>query len=794
MRIESSYPTPIMGVSTLAPRNRLRGHAEEQINFRSDPVNKLTRRPPCQWKRTLIPYYLNKGAVTYHSYQLDGVKISYIADKVYEKVHCFVDDVPTQVLDFPVGFLGDFQDRLVMQSVDNETYLLNKDKTVEMLPEIEEDTIQKYSHINVLSALNYGEKVTVNITIPSNITTVRKTVTYTVPDLGVTEPDYDTADKARATQQVASSLASAITGVYADLSALALGSSVAVWNNAANRWVSVEIETGQGDRSCVSINQEVSTTEGLPLFAKVGTRIKVQPDPTSDNGVYYLQAERVSDTPSGLTLEEVVWVESRSPLEPYKLDLNTLPSIIKYEDGVFTINQIAFRDRLVGDDTSVKVPKFVGSTIENIGYFQKRLVFLSDNNVSMSEADDVLNFWKQSAVQLLVSDTVSVSSSAVGVDRLKHIVPHNRDLLIISANSQFKISGAEGITPQSISMALTARYECQVDVPPVTMGNAVYYPIDYGNSTGIHEYRAEKNTTQDVSTPLTNHVIGLMKGSVVHLVSNSNLEMIALQTNGLNGATDLFIYEQYTTSNGERKQSAWSSWAIEGVNEILAMEFKDDKLSLIVGEDDHVILKEIDMYSKITNGVNDVYLDDLLQVVVGADNKVTLPVGYRTTNISVVLGETTEYPYDIVPSTVSGSEVTIQAGIDLENKQVYIGRKYVSSYTPTRPFKYAEDGTTITTDRIRVGRFILDLVETNEIKMNIESEYYTTDDQVFNSRYVGELNNLVGKLSFHTGDIKMSFAQDARLAKAKFYCDNHLGCNIIGLSWEGQYFQSKGRM
>lgn len=795
MRIESSYPTPIMGVSTLAPRNRLRGHAEEQINFRSDPVNKLTRRPPCQWKRTLIPYFLSQGSIAYHSYTLDGTKISYLAEKSQDKVHCFVNDIPTQILDLPVGFYDDFQDRMVMQTVDNDTYLLNKDKVVRMLPDVETDTIQKYSHINVLSSLNYGETVTVNITIPSLIAPVRKTVTYTVPELGVTEPDYDSADQARATKQVASSLASSITSAYADLSALALGSSVAIWNNASNEWLSVEIETGQGDRSCVAINQEVSTTEGLPLFAKVGTRIRVQPDPTSDNGVYYLQAERVGDIPSGLVLEEVVWAESRSPDEPYKLDLDTLPLILTYEDGVFSIGNIAFRDRLKGDNNSVKVPKFVDSTIENIGYFQKRLVFLSDNNVSMSEADDVLNFWKQSAVQLLVSDTVSVASSAVGVDRLKHIVPHNRDLLITSSNGQFKISGSEGITPQSISMSLTARYECQVDVAPVTMGNAVFYPIDYGTSTGIHEYRAEQNTTQDVATPLTNHVIGLMKGGAQFLASNSNLEMLALVTNGNNGSTDIFVYEQYTTSSGKRQQSAWSGWSINGVDEILAIEFKDDRLSIVVSEGDYVVLKEIDMYSKVTSGNNNVYLDDLLKLTVDENNQLTLPDGYDERNIVVVLGENTQYPFDLTTFSLNDRTITLEdEDLDLANKTVYIGKNYVSSYTPTRPFKYDEDGTTITTDRIRVSRYILDLVETNEVKMEIISDYYQTDDQVFNSRYVGELNNLVGKLAFHTGDVKLSFAQDARYAKARFYCDNHLGCSIIGLSWEGQYFQSKGRM
>lgn len=800
MRIESAYPTPVMGISTLAPRNRLRGHAEEQINFRSDPVNKLTRRPPCQWKRTLIPYGVGSSAA-YHSYTIDNTKISFIAEKVYNKVHCFVDDIKVDELDLPENFLGSGSNRLTMESIDNTTYLLNKDKVVKLLPDTEEDNIPKHSHINVLSALNYGESVTVNVSIYTPLGNIeiprRVSITHTVPDLGIQDPDYDTADKARATKQVAASLASQLSGADPDISAVALGSSVSVWNNNSNTWLNVEIETGQGDRSCIAINQEVSTTNGLPLFAKVGTRIKVQPDPTSDNGVYYLQAERIAESPTGQTLEEVVWSESRSPVEPYKFDPDTLPAVIEYKDGSFNIARINFRERKSGDNNSVKVPKFVDSTIENIGYFQKRLVFISDNNVTMSEADDELNFWKQSAVQLLVSDPVSIASSATAVDVLKHLIPHNRDLLITTSNAQFKISGAEGITPQSISMSLTARYDCVTDVAPVTMGNAVYYPIDYGRSVGIHEYRAEANTTQDVSTPLTNHIIGMMKGSPYYLVSNSNLEMLALVTSDQNSGADIFVYEQYTSSTGKRMQSSWSKWNIENVNVegIRALEFNDTKLSLIVEELDAILLKEIDVYSKVNTNETEIYLDDLLTVQAEANNIVRVPENYKKTGLTIVLGDNTPYPLETVNYTDVGEfELQIDSELNLENKTIHIGRKFVSTYTPTRPFKYDENGKTITTDRLRVSRYIIDVVETNELKMKINSEYYSTDDQVFNSRYVGQLNNLVGKLSFHTGDIKMSFAQDARYATATFYCDNHLSCNIIGLSWEGQYFQSKGRM
>lgn len=842
MRVESSYPTPIHGVSSLAPRNRAKGQAGLQVNFRSDPVNKLTRRPPMKWVASLLTG-VNGDNFLYHSYERDNVIYRYLLDKTTGELHIYTDTTYRGSLPSPAGYVGH---NMVAETIDHETFFLNTDTVVEMRPDTDADVIEKVSHLNVTAALNYGETVQVNVTKSNGD---RHVVTYTVPDLGTSNPDYDTADKARATKQVALELAARINGggthvvrvpnpdypddpfsdsdfikycqPYRDdgsggcennpnydtnqsvcnayitsytgvpgVTAVALGSAVAVWEDGRAEWLDLEIETGQGDRSCVAINNTIENTDGLPLFAVVGTRITVKPDPTSDRGTYYLQAERTAQQPSGEDLEEVVWSETRNPEQPYALDETTLPLRCKFEDNTFTLSRIAFKDRQNGDDDSVPQPDFVGETITNIGYFQKRLVFVSENNVIMSEADDAVNFWRQSAVQLLVTDPVSIASSATSIDRLAHIVPHNRDLLVIASNGQFKIDGSTGITPETISMALTTKYECQISVPPVTMGNSVFFPIDYGDSTGLQEYTGEKDTNQDFAAPLTHHVIGYMRGAAKLLTASPNLEMIAMVTEGTE-ENRIFMYEQYTNDANQRLQRSWSEWAFSGSNKILDIELRNDRLTMIVEESGNIVLKEVDMYSRVTTGINEVYMDDLIEVQT-TGRLALLPDDYNASGLTVIRGVGTNYEYNEIGFSITGNLITLDE--EVNNGIVYVGKLYESRYRPTRPFKYDENNIAITTDRIRISKYILNIVETNEIKMHIISDYYDVDDQVFNSRYVGGINNLVGNIPFHTGDIKFSYAQDANLAEAEFYCDNWLGCTIAGLSWEGQYFQSKGRM
>lgn len=844
MRIEGMYPPPILGVSTLNPRHRIEGQAGEQVNFRSDPIKRLTRRPPLRYDNdSLLIANQNADVMFYHSYERDGDTYRIIVNKVNGNVFTFKNNERVSSTGNLAGYVGE---NLIAQTIDHDTYIVNTDKVTKMKDGTDNLLIKKVSHINVTSALAYGETVIVNITRSNGD---RHVISYSVPSLiesGNPEdpPDYDRADRARATRQVALMLAAKINGggthtvkvpnpdypevptadaewrdkcmeynasgsnpnytptasvckpyvsYYSGISgvtAAALGSSVAIWEDDGEEWLDVEIETGQGDRSCVAVNQVIENVDGLPLFAVVGTRITVRPNPTSEKGTYYLQAERTADSPSGELLEEVVWAETRHPYELNAFDETTMPHRIRFNGSTFSAGTVPWKDRQAGDNNSNPRPEFIENTIEDIGYFQKRLAFLTENYAVMSETDDEINFWRQSAVTLLVNDRVQVSSSAVGIDKLKYFVPHNRDLLVVASNGQFKINGDVGITPQTISMALTTKYECQTSVAPVTIGNSVYFPIDYGESTGLQEYTGEKDTGQDFAAPLTNHVIGYMRGKATLLTASPNLEMIAMVTEGAD-KNQVFIYEQYTDNRGKRISSSWSTWKFSGNARIIDLVFKNDELEVIAHEDGKVFIKHVSMYSRVSTGSEEVYLDDLY---VGSTNGdyVDLPEGYEPDGIVCIRGDNLEHELFKTPFTIEGSRLHFPENIG--NGKVYIGKQYMSTYRPTRPFRYNEDGNAITTDRLRISRFIISMVDTHQMFMRTISKYYDTEDQEFNSRFINHVDNKIGEIPFYSGDYKFSFAQDAELAEAEFYCNNWLGCTISAISWEGQYNQSKGRM
>jgi hypothetical protein len=440
-----------------------------------------------------------------------------------------------------------------------------------------------------------------------------------------------------------------------------------------------------------------------------------------------------------------VWSEDRNPLQAHSLNTTTLPHKIGYNGSLFTFSGIDFKARQTGDDISVPFPEFLGQKIESIGYFQKRLVVVSGNGVYMTETDDLLNWFKQSAIQLLVTDPIGVTTSELATDVILHLIPHNRDLLVITSNSQFKISGSEAITPSTVSMPLTTKYECQVSVAPVALGNSVYFPVDYGDSTGVQEYTGQENTSQDYAAPVTNHIIGYLTGKAELFAGSPNLEMLAMTTSD-SADNELFIYEQYTERGGKRSQQAWSTWKFTDDEVILDMKFRRNELIVIVAKGNDVIVKAIPMYTRVTTSPIDVYLDDML-VLTTTGLTVTVPTGYSTTGCIAVRGTGTESELWEVQYTRDGDVLTFDENIGAG--KVYIGRTFTSAYEPTRPFRYDEDGTTITTDKIRVSRWILSLVDTHELAMTKQSKYGDDVTIKFESRFVDQYK--LGTIDAYTG-------------------------------------------
>lgn len=799
MRVNQVFPPPIHGVSTLAPVNRLVGQAQLQENFRSDPAAKLTKRASLEWKTRMVTALGNK-LLKHHEYRRSG--------NVYELlvlttgvVYGFVNDVPVTVNSNLSSYITSHTN-INLTTINDTTFVCDKTVPVEVEPDTDytEGNARRIHHLNFVKALSYSEKVTVTITRRSNSTSI--VADYQAPNLNPSLPGA--ADEGRGTSFSA-------TELYADIlvqlaasptfpcSVALNGSTIAFWNTADNDWFDVTLSTGSGVDSVKHFGESIAGIEGLPKFAVDKTVYKVVPSKQSDDGVFYIKSTRISPSitdlwPSGSPrMFEVVWEESRAPNETYTFKQSTMPHTIIYDHGTgeFTcgVSPILWDDRQTGDAKSNAFPGFVGVPIENIGYFQNRLCLLSDNTIYMSETDNLYNWFKQSALQLVVSDPCAISSNAKGIDGLKHMINHNRDLMVVAANGQFKITGDAAVTPQTVSMVLTTAYECQVSVAPVGIGNAVYLPVSYGNSSGLSSYTGEPNTSQDSAQPVTAHVVGYMKGAATTLVASSNLEMLIMRTTGC-AHNEMFVLEQARAPNGVLQQLAWCKWVLPETTDIIDITINNDVISIVCLDDGDIVKKVIQLHSAIAQSTQEIFLDDRLTLTSNGLTA-TIPTGYDMTGKIVVRGTGCNYELFEAEYTVAGSTITFDESIADTTCTVYVGTPFTAKYIPTRPFLYDKDtGRPDTKDRIRVNRFILQLVDTHQIKAKIHSLYNTFDDQTFISRVLGNISSFIGEKTFFTGDAKFSFSHGADEATIEFVDSGYLSTTIAGISWEGQLYKS----
>lgn len=799
MTYESTYPAPVYGVSTLSPRDRKFGMAEVQVNFRSDPVAKLTRRPPVKWQKKLATIPEN---VVSHEYTRNGNNVRVLVTNT-GAVKAFINNVEKTVTGDISDYLGDVND-VVMKTINDTTIILNKKKVVRMSPGTD-TMIERVAHINVTSALNYGEKLRIKTQVGVSPPIYYE---YAIPDLGTT-PNYDDADKARATSAVAKNLADQINAdMFGFATAKSKGSTIALWYKLDPFiWLEVEVESGQGDKSVIAVNQTIEDVAGLPRYAVHGTHIKVQPNPESSKGIYYLtaRATRVGATiPLNMAdreLEEVVWAESRSNLEPYHINETTMPRALVYDavTDTFTVGYptSGWADRKTGDNVSCKVPVFVNKTIEHIGYFQKRLVFISDNSVIMSKTDDIFNFWRQSAVSLLVTDPVSIDASTTDIDKLNFITNHNKDLFIVTRNAQLKIAGDVPVTPETIAMPVVTEFDISVTAEPTALGNSMMLPISYGASSGLTRYERERDREQDNANDITSHAVGYIQGDIISMSASSNLEMVIVRN--ATETNTLYVYEQFTYSD-ENLQNSWSKWVFPFT--IVSAKFVNSVLSILYREESapaDLHVATIQFHTQ-TGEQDRIYLDKSIQLYLPDGVSAGIPTGYDYTDcIAVSVGQSLKYIK--IPYTVADGVITLSRNLGL-GARIVLGRETTAIYRPTRPFKRDREGSVITSDKLRLTRFILHLVNTGSISMRVISDHYDDDVQQFIEeeiqrfypRELGATTSILGQRSLYTGDANFAFPYDADIATAEFFTDDYLGVTLSGISWVGQFFQRRRRM
>jgi hypothetical protein len=232
-------------------------------------------------------------------------------------------------------------------------------------------------------------------------------------------------------------------------------------------------------------------------------------------------------------------------------------------DGSATVtandDTLIWDSRGVGDEDSNSHPTFVDNTITDIFLYNNRLGFLTEDNVSMSQAGDYYNFYHKSATTVTASDPIDLSCASIKPAIVRSVVPITQGLLLFSENQQFLMEAENGAwTPANCSISTIASYECDRYLKPVDIGSTVIYVSRNQSWARAFEIFVRGQRDSPAVTETTKIVPEWMPQSITDAVGSTQ--------NGLwvaSGRTSPYMYlHRFYEQGNERPMTAWFKWLL----------------------------------------------------------------------------------------------------------------------------------------------------------------------------------------------------------------------------------------
>jgi len=251
--------------------------------------------------------------------------------------------------------------------------------------------------------------------------------------------------------------------------------------------------------------------------------------------------------------------EDTMPVVLIRTSLSPLTFRATFLDGSESFNNLPllWEPRLVGDEETNSQPSFVGKTIQDIFLYNNRLGFLTEDNVSMSQAGDYYNFYNKSATTQTAADPIDLSCASVKPAIIRSVLPITQGLLLFSDSQQFLMEAENGaFTPANVTINAIANYECDRYIKPVDLGSTVLYVSRNQSWARAFEIFTRGQRNSPTVTETTKIVPEWMPQTITEAVGSAQ--------NGLwvaSSRTSRYMYlHRFYEQGEERPMASWIRW------------------------------------------------------------------------------------------------------------------------------------------------------------------------------------------------------------------------------------------
>lgn len=787
---DGSFGYMIQGVSQQPARVQPEGHVKQQINMLSDPERGLISRPGSVVGSTGIMPTCAFGSQ--YNHVIVGSTPYLIAVEPAGRVRAFTYPTMSEVVVAGhSGFTGYTAGGTYSAfAIGNTVYLLNQDKTV--LGSTVVNSTDLYSTWGYVFCLGGMLSRTYKLNIRYSDGTVA-TGTYTTPD-DPSGGDQNKTSGGWIIEQLHDSIIAhanykaGVTTIQRARDHLSIIITDGVYD--------LTTEDGEGNTTLRCGRASAEVMENVPQFAPVGAIVRVYGDKgTKADDVWLRFESTVGVTTVGNGMGRPGrWVETVDPNNGYAIDASTMPHILTFSAGSFTLTEGNWLGRRVGAPISNPIPGFINRKITDIGEVANRVYMIAGKTFNASQTRTANNnghndFFRKTASEWLATDPISVQESGGGSGDLLYGILYDKNLVIAAEKGQFFISGTEALTPQTVAMPKTSTYNTEKSVKPIVVENYLLYPFSRADFAGVNEVRPTTSVLDTYIDETTKVVTKYIPGKIKQITASSAGRIVVCRNT--QNPSRLYVY-QYLWSGNEKKQNAWHTWQF-GFN-IDFIQFVDNRLYFLYrnpNNDGRPMMAYIDV-DRPTFGIHpSPYLLDLQQEIGTLGNSALVKrgdyifVASTDTENNYAGGQISPVSYEF-----SGTSGTFEAGYDLFGS-VY-GVPYVSSVTVNDPKVVDWRGRAKTNVDVLIEKYVADYYESGPMAAYVKSSYVSPVEQLVWSNdslpLVDDPEN-VDLLS--DGKFDVPWGYDPKFADMVLKSATHIPISITEVRWYGEYFENR---
>lgn len=558
---------------------------------------------------------------------------------------------------------------------------------------------------------------------------------------------------------------------------------------------SLVVSDDVGGSGVVAIKGSVQRFSDLPALASDQFVVRVAQEAAGGNSDYYVQFVANSTNTAG------VWKEVLAPGAPVGVDTTTLPVGLVFTGGAWKITSLAWKQRQTGNATLSPDPEFIGSTVNDVGWWKGRLVLVSNGQVNLSASDDPFKFYTTTLITSVDSDPIGLLTPVDIKTFFKEAVIFDGRLLALGNRGQAVISTLAGKTPTPSATAIDplSKGEFTDQVAVQGANHKIYFAAPRGLYLSVFEVAIDRLSGLALPEDMTPAVPRYLP-STIDRAATFESDYVSLY--GSSGGAAMFLHI-FRHAEQQRVQNSWSKWNLPpgyllcGLyikNSVVYAALKDptsgagyavqmDLAQLHVDPSSLTVLTYADM--KVSNA------DLAAPTYDGALNRTSFVLPY-TVGSSPSFGASARFPGSgvfaegYVPPVVSTGSTTVVLQGDWRGVPLYFGFKSSSFYIPTRIYKRGQDGKPERTGRLNINRIKLDLHRASYLRAEVTVKGRDPWEYIFNGFASDDaFSHLDEPADQQPVIFNVPVGGKSEDVLLKLVNDSFLGFALTGMEWEG---------